>query len=189
MDAAKEGPREAVQRIITRLEQESDDCDWDDVFRGVAEDLGGIQDDLAIETLLKLLKSSDWDDFDYVGIPIIEALGKIGDERAVEPLCDFLNHNVTIVALGDIGSSKAVPALISLAEGIPLTDLDDEIVIVALAKIGDERAVPILKELLENDTANVKETAVMALDAILGTELDPFIDDYWGKREEPGGNW
>ena len=184
---AKEGSREAVQRIITRLEQESDD--WDDVLRSVAEDLGGIQDDLAVETLLKILKSRDWFDFDYVGIPVIEALGKIGDERAVEPLCDFLNHNVTIVALGDIGSSKAVPALISLAECIPQTDLSDELVIGALAKIGDERAVPILKELLENDTANVKESAVMALDAILGAELDPFVDDYWGKREEPGGNW
>ena len=145
---AKEGPREAVQRIITRLEQESDD--WDYVLREVAEDLGCIQDDLAVETLLKILKSGDWDDCAYVGIPVIEALGKIGDERAVEPLCDFLDDNVTlastaIVALGDIGSTKAVPALISLAECIPQTDLSDELVIGALAKIGDERAVPILK--------------------------------------------
>ena len=188
MGAAKEGPREEVQRIITRLEQESDDL-WDNVVSGVAGDLAGIQDDLAIETLLKLLKSRDGTFSDEGLISIIEALGETGDERAVEPICDFLDYTVTIVALGDIGSPKAVPALISLAEMIPLDNLNDEIVIEALAKIGDERAVPILKELLENDTADVKEAALMALDAILGTEIDPFIDDYWGKREEPGGNW
>ena len=79
---------------------------------------------------------------------IIPALGHLKDERAVPLLIkalnnldeDWLGREAAARALGDIGSTKAVPGLIRAA-WLPETR---NAAIKALAAIGDPRAVDVL---------------------------------------------
>ena len=150
----------------------------------MAEELGENKDDIAVEALLKLLKSGDWDPAGNVGSAIVEALGKIGKEAAVETLCELAEHDVVIIALGNIGSPEAVPTLISKAECISYpTENYDVLVIEALGKIGDHRAIPVLTKLLEDDTADVRQEAMDAIKLISWEESNSIAHDFWRRRE------
>ena len=83
--------------------------------RAIAEALGQLGDPAATSGLLKLLRSKD----NYTVIGAINALGKLRDAAAVKPLSSiatdtsietFINKKA-IMALGDIGSADAIPAI------------------------------------------------------------------------------
>jgi HEAT repeat protein len=104
---------------------------------------------------------------------VIEALVRYG-ERVTRLLIEQLNNEeletrkAAVIALGRIGNSKAVPALVRA-----LTD-DEELTIVAagaLGKIGDRRAFDALLELLGHADAAVRQAAVAAINSLGHPEM------------------
>lgn len=99
---------------------------------------------------------------------VVEALVRYGTrvtEMLIEQLDaeDLETRMAAVIALGRIGDSRAVPALIRLLDG------DDEIVMVttgALAKIGDRSAMEALLRLLDHPKAAVRLAAVAALNSL-----------------------
>lgn len=110
------------------------------------------------------------------------ALGLARDKLSVDKLMELVQKDRFAVrrqaatALGQIGDKRAVPALLK-ASAINNDRFEEHALIYALIKLND--AVP-LQEALNNPSANVKRTALIALDQIGGTALkkenvSPFL--------------
>jgi HEAT repeat protein len=129
----------------------------------------------------------------------VEALVDIG-EPAVGPLIETIKDDMyggdiliyTVVALGEIGDSRAVEPLIEVLknedinqnEYINYKDINiKENAAVALGKIGDSRAVEPLISALKDEYGNVQESIIEALVKIGEPSIEPLIkalgDEDW----------
>ena len=129
------------------------------VRRDAADALGKIDDERAVEPLIKALSNDDWN----VRLYAAAALGEIGDARAVEPLIKALEggNSAAAVALGRMGTGRAVRPLIKA-----LKDDDwgvQRYTARALGEIGDACAVESLIEALGGENEYVREAAKEAL--------------------------
>ncbi len=115
--------------------------------------LGEVKNAAAIKPLREVVKEPD----EVLRQTTQEALSKIG-------LAAWARHGA-VVALGNIGHYKAVPALINA-----LTDYSEHVrgqACQALAKVGDPAAVPpLLQRLAEDEFDNVRWQAAKALRAL-----------------------
>jgi HEAT repeat protein len=97
----------------------------------------------------------------------IESLGRVRDYRAVKPLLQLLGSELkadVLLALSQLGSADAVPALLDL-----LKDKDmmiQTLAAEALGQIGDKQAVPQLIGLLKHRNVDVRVAAADALGKI-----------------------
>ena len=110
------------------------------------------------------------------------ALGLAKDKLSVNKLMELVQKDRFAVrrqaatALGQIGDKRAVPALLK-ASAINNDRFEEHALIYALIKLND---ADLLQEALNNPAANVKRTALIALDQIGGTALkkenvSPFL--------------
>jgi putative membrane-bound dehydrogenase-like protein len=110
------------------------------------------------------------------------ALGLAKDKLSVNKLMELVQKDRFAVrrqaatALGQIGDKRAVPALLK-ASAINNDRFEEHALIYALIKLND---AGLLQEALNNPAANVKRTALIALDQIGGTALNkenvsPFL--------------
>jgi HEAT repeat protein len=160
-----------------------------------AEILVKIGDD-AVQPLIDDINNEDYDVRKF----ICDIIGLLRSEQAVDALCQKLwDDNINVVcsaaeALGEIGSPKAVPALIACFEKIedarlqcvealgkiadPATlsriieflKTDDPMIIFAtvdaIGAIGDPLAIPALRVYLDDPDSSIAESALMAIIAI-----------------------
>lgn len=158
------------------------------VARWAARALGDIGDVRAVEPLIAALRVEPYLlPEEYVADVAAWALGKIGDSRAVEPLIAVLEGReggipesayilrnggsqvvdlvepriAAIEALGSIGGSHAVDALITALERG--TKGTRSAAIKALGKMGDLRAVQPLIALLKDRDKDIRKLAIEAL--------------------------
>ena len=146
----------AVDFLISALDSKSQTMS---PARGeVVTILGEIGDKKAVQPLLSLLENENEDEV-FRGNCVAAALGRIGSTDAVEPLIKLASKHTedvitcgAVEALGDIGSCKAVDALIAILE-------DDKTMVCphlrlracrALRKLKDTRAIEPLIRILEN---------------------------------------
>ena len=145
---------------------------------------------LAAEILVKigsdavgpLIEDLDNDDYDIRKF-IVDVLGLIKDPRAIEPLCEKLwdeNENVACSAaeaLGEIGSNKAVKALIVAIERVEDARVQ---AVEALGKIGDPSTLETLYGMLDTDDPMTLYAALEAIGQIgqkaSVPKLLPFLD-------------
>ena len=133
---------------------------------------------LEYEPLLNILKDPSAQDRGLAA----RIFGRKKESRAVDTLCRILADSDPIdvrreaaVALGDIGSSKAIPSL--------LNTLDDPTPAIrsraaeSLARLGASEAVPKLRHMLDDPSAQAAGHAVHALTALTGKEACPLLDD------------
>ena len=186
----KAGYKRPVKSLIEAL------GDKDSIVRQVAaEALGEIGDPMAIEPLVKALKSEDGNVYAAValaeiGEPALDALikaledrdenvrrvaafglGRTGDKRAIEPLIQALKDESSGVqfcaaeALARMGDATGIELLTQYLRGA-----NDHIVrfraAYTLGQIGDERAVKPLKLHLRDPDPNVRVAAKEALEMI-----------------------
>lgn len=108
----------SVQPLIGALELGNTDSDANSMNKEIANALGRIGDPKAIPELLKLVKVKD----PYTRIEAINALGALRAKEAVKLLTDVATNDgiepfiakKAVEALGDIGDSTAVPALVKM---------------------------------------------------------------------------
>lgn len=120
-------------------------------IRGAAaRALGTIGDKRAVEPLISLLTDREYD----VRLAAIVSLGTLRDERAVRPLIAGWEHEDTghghfiLVALGEIGNSRAIPFLENILRSATLKDCctsEAGDAATALGKIGGVEAKAILR--------------------------------------------
>lgn len=111
---------------------------------------------------------------------VVDALVRYGfrvTQLLVEQLKneDIETCRAAIVAIGRIGDSRAVSALIDIL------DRDDELTVVAigaLAKIGDRRSFHALLELMGHSNVAIRQAVVGALNSIGHPEMPEYIKDY-----------
>jgi HEAT repeat protein/DNA polymerase III delta prime subunit len=136
--------------------------------------LGQIGDPRANPELIMALQDSD----KWVRSESAIALGKVGDVTAVDALILALNDDSKHVrqnaatALGQIADPKSVEPLIAL-----LADSDDWVtrqVVDAIVKFGNPAIDPLVAA-MNNEDANIRQGAVVALDAIGGTRATEVL--------------
>ncbi len=116
----------------------------------------------AVQPLLDDIDNPDYDIRKF----IVDVLGLIRDDRSVEAICRKLydeNPNVACSAaeaLGEIGSTEAVPALIGAFESVDDARLQAA---EALGKIGDPSALEKLYEFAETDDSMVQYVVLEAI--------------------------
>ena len=135
-------------------------------------------DPRAVPELIRLLER-DMRERTGIAMAIIPALGYLADARATPILLrslkyrrdDWLGREASAAALGEIGATEAVPALISaawMADTRPYA-------IQALAKIADPRAVEVLISALDREEeGEVRQQALEGLVRI-GAESVPAL--------------
>jgi len=117
---------------------------------------------LAVPSLIESLNN---DDPDFRRL-VINLLGRIKDDTAVDPLCDSLSdEDISVIcsaaeALGEIGSSKAIPALNAAYNG---TESARQQVIEALGKIGNPSTLDTLWEYLKSDDSQIRNAVIEAI--------------------------
>ena len=150
------------QRLIQELESPEQQSRWDAIGA-----LGASGDGRAVPYLMEALEK-DMKQRKGYAMAIIPALGQLKDERAVPLLVEALNRMdedwmgrvAAARALGEIGSTKAVPGLIKAA-WLPETR---SAAIEALARIKDPRAIsPLLSALGISEKSEARQAAVEAL--------------------------
>jgi len=146
--------------------------------------------DKAVEKLLQHIDDPDRN----IASRCIESLGKIGNQTAVEPLINKLFalsdsktftsrflRIVTINALGELRSSKAIPILKKIGnEG---TEYDNAHSLVALSKIGHRPSMSGLIDLLKDDNKNIRYIAAESLGELNMPESIPALIDALGDKE------
>ncbi len=167
-----------------------------------AEALGGLKHPDAVPPLVEVLGEAEhalvW--------AATEALGKQRDRRAVAPLLNLLPRpemaTTVAAALGEIGSSDAVPGLVRiLKEGTTDVSLLQQ-VFWALGSIGSPSAVAALKPYLKDEAPRVARWAAEALgrirdisagEALLGALRRPEREvremALWSLQEISGKTW
>ena len=118
-----------------------------------AEELGKLGDPRAVGPLISVLDNGN----ETLRNSAALALVKIGDPRAVEPLAALLsvedkygrmNKRAIIIALGEMGDSRAVGALIKVLENAYYR----KEVIIALGNIGGKQVIEPLKAMLKSQS-------------------------------------
>ncbi len=153
----------SVPKLLACLEHEN----WKVRLRAV-EALALLRPEEAVAPLIKLVAE---DPDTAVRQDAIRTLGRIGNEIPVPLLLDSLTipslQIPSIEALGNIGSPKAIPALVALVKSLPTETYEDrmegcsdpkykedlpplEAAVKALAKIGDPQVIPILVQALRS---------------------------------------
>ncbi|MGL5082568.1 MAG: phycobilisome degradation protein NblB [Microcoleaceae cyanobacterium] len=135
-----------------------------DVQAAAADAIGGLHLAEAFEDLQTLYHHTpEW----LVKVSIVAALGELGAPQGFELLADALaNGNellqtVAIGALGELGDAQAVPLLIT-----HIANPDWQIryrIAQALTRLGGTEANAALKQLAEDETAQVAESAKLGL--------------------------
>ena len=132
------------------------------------------------EAVLPLVSRIDCDDHDIRKF-IVDILGLIKDENSVDAVVGKLSdENANVVcsaaeALGEIGSSRAIPALIETFinnEDVRLQALE------ALGKIGDPSALEPLRQFFETDDPMIKFAVIESIGAIGDSRSLPIITPY-----------
>lgn len=154
------------------------------VQRSAVEALGGIEDQRAVDALLKFVfvKAENW----KIKIKAIRLLGEIPDQKISDKLVTifndpFLNEECpamkwnTAIALGQHFNrgSRAVDSLIEALNYDNL--LIREAVIQSLGKIGDSRAVPFLIPELKDKNFAIRFSTIKALENIGNPQAVPFL--------------
>lgn len=129
----------------------------------VAEALGRVGSEKAVEALTSALNDKEW----YVRSSVVRALGRVGSERVVDVLLVALNDMDgrvrldAVNALGRIGSEKAVKALTSILyyESRYLCEAAAE----ALGQIGSEEAIDHLVSVLWDEDWYIRSRVALAL--------------------------
>lgn len=160
----------AVQPLIVLLND-------DDLFisRNVAVALGKLEDPMAIDPLITILKHNK---DSLVQREAAEALAKIGKPSA-KPLIGVLNDDNYFVrgyasfALGEIRETSAVEPLIHILND--KNDLVRAYAAEALGKIKDERAMNALVAALKDKHPGVRENASLSLQKIGPSAVQPLI--------------
>lgn len=162
---------QAVENILAEIEQGSLSGPE---LRGMVMILGWLEGEKIEQTLGKLLNNHEVRD------PVMEALVAYGGRIA--PLLimqleagDLETRKAAVMALGRIGSTQAVPALMSL-----LGNAEPELVMVtttALAHISDGRAFEGLLQLLAHPDSAVRLGAIAALNSLGHPAMPPRIYD------------
>ena len=165
----------SFEQLIGELENPKSDHCWDAINM-----LGSSGDKRAVPHLIKALEK-DMKQRKGIAMAIIPTLGHLKDDRAVPLLIkalnnldeDWLGREAAAVALGDIGSTQAVPYLIRAA-WLPETRT---VAIDALAGIGDSRATAVLLSALnEPEDPEAREAAINGLIKIGEPAVPALID-------------
>jgi HEAT repeat protein len=174
------GDEGAVEGLIEALNYE----DWQEdypvltaVRENSAEALGNIGDVRALQPLVQSLIMDPDDDVRWKSA---RALGKLGDPAGVHALIEALKDGSWTVrghaahALGRIGDETAFDALAEV-----LNDDDWHVrkyAATAIGKTGGERAIPLLLKVLNDNDADVSWKAIVALENIGESSVEPLID-------------
>jgi hypothetical protein len=108
-------------------------------------------------------------------------LGKFGDPAAIRPLIrllsakDFQTRAAAATALGQLGATEAIPALLESVDLGP-EDVMRAWAIDALGKIGSHEAVPNLIGVLGSPHEGLRRTAAAALGAIGDKRAIPALE-------------
>lgn len=152
----------SFEQLITDLHYSNNERQWNAI-----EALGSLGDKRAVPLLILELRKDMVQRKGYAMV-IIPVLGQLGDERAIPVLIeslnkrndDWLGREYSAHALGDIGSNKAVPALIHAAW---MADTRDA-AISALATIGDPAATDVLiSAFYEGEDPDTRQAAIDGL--------------------------
>jgi HEAT repeat protein len=150
-----------VRNLLDAIDQTSGDN-----LRALALVLGWLEGEAVERALVRLLGQST------ARKEVIEALVRYG-ERITQLLIEQLHaeevetRKAAVIALGRIGGSRAVPALVQALD-------DDELTIVvagALGKIGDRRAFNALLELIGHTDAAVRQAVISAINSLGHPEM------------------
>ncbi|MGB3058669.1 MAG: HEAT repeat domain-containing protein [Anaerolineae bacterium] len=143
-------------------------------LRSLALVLGWLEGPAVDRTLTGLLAQPS------VRREVVEALvrhGKVATLHLIEQLArgDMETRQTTIIALGRIGDSLAVPVLIEQLSAAP-----DLIVVTAgaLAKIGDRRAFHALLPLLGHGDTTVRQAIASSLNSLGHPDMPTYIERY-----------
>ena len=151
-----------VQNLLDAIDQTGGNN-----LRALALVLGWLEGEAVERALARLLGQST------VRKEIIESLVRYG-ERVTQLLIEQLDYEevetrkAAVIALGRIGDSSAVPALVSVLTG------DDELAIVAagaLGKIGDRRAFEALLGMLDHTDGAVRQAVIAAINSLGHPEM------------------
>lgn len=131
-------------------------------MRKLAEQLGAVGDDSAIDAVVKLVADS------RPGVPelIITAIGTIGTDHAVDVLIDLADDArsdvkwAAITALGSTGSERAEMFLVALARK------NDPAAIGALGALASDRAVEVLYRIASAGSDDAARQAVSTIGSI-----------------------
>ena len=128
----------------------------------------------AIQPLIDDINNEDYDVRKF----ICDIMGLLKNERAVDSLCQKLwDDNINVVcsaaeALGEVGSAKAVPALIAAYEKIEDARLQ---CVEALGKIADPATLPRLVEFLKADDPMILFATIDAIGTISNPQAVPTL--------------
>jgi len=165
----------SFEQLIEELEHPDSGRCWDAINA-----LGASGYRKAVSPLIAALEK-DMEQRKGVAMAIIPALGHLKDDRAVPLLIkalndldeDWLGREAAALALGDIGSTKAVPDLIRAA-WLPETR---EVAVEALAAIGDPRATGVLLSALsDQEEPEAQKAAIYGLMNIGEPAVPALID-------------
>ncbi len=142
-------------------------------------------------TIIELV---DYDN-DSISIGAITALGKIGDLSEVDILLEKLDDvdfpesrkSQIIVALGELGSKKAVSKLIAIVENRTEDKVWRMYACEALGKIKDAAAIPVIKNVFAENDPLLKAYAAAALayfnmSDVIDILIQGLKDNYWKVR-------
>ena len=159
--------RRAINETGVRNLLDAIDRTSSDNLRPLALVLGWLEGEAVERALVRLLGQAT------ARKEVIESLVRYG-ERVTELLIEQLGaedvetRQAAAVALGRIGHSSAVPALVDAMTG------DDDLTIVAagaLGKIGDRRAFDALLEMMGHADAAVRQAAIAAINSLGHPEM------------------
>ena len=164
-----------------------------DIREFATQALGEMQAEAAVEPLIQMLADTEY----RTRRGAAYALGQIGSEQAVDPLIQVLDkpsnggmRYAVYSALGQIGSARAWPALVSAA--VDTIWYAQNAALRALHKIDRDRSMEHIITALQNPLVNVRRQAVMVLledphpaaaDVLRQLEDDPdFETSFYSKQ-------
>jgi HEAT repeat protein len=127
--------------------------------------------------------------------PAARLMGEKGGEESVSVLLEALDgasdpdlRGEIVLALGDLGSSQAVEALVEIAGNEAANRLLRGYAADSLGRIGDERAIEVLRSMISSEDALVRGYAVSALSRFETEGVEQALmaalrDSVWRVRE------
>ncbi len=186
--ALKQYQERAIPTLIVLLDNPNAD-----IREFSVQALGELQAESAVEPLIQVLADPDY----RTRRGAAYSLGQIGAEQAVDPLIQVLEkptnggmRYAVYTALGQIGSSRAWPALVTAA--VDTIWYAKNAALNTLYKIDRDRSMEYIIKALQNPLVNVRRQAVMLLlkdphpaasDALRKLEDDPdFETRFYSKQ-------